>query len=118
MAKYDDLDTKQIFIIGIASVVVTVVTIMAVQYVYYLLVSGHEVQLAKDSNYRRQNQFLADQSERISQYGADPDTGNVTIPIQKAMELVAKQSDTDQQSEDDSNESHEAESKHETSDAT
>lgn len=101
MAKYDDLDTKQIFIIGISSVVVTVVTILAVLYVYYLLVAGHESKLQAESSYNRQNTILAEQAESVSKYGADPLTGNVTIPIDKAMELVAKEAKaaTDQQSE-------------------
>ncbi len=101
MANSDDLDTKQIFIIGISSVVVTVVTILAVLYVYYLLVAGHESKLQAESNYNRQNTILKEQIESVSQYGADPLTGNVTIPIEKAMELVAKEaaSATDQQPE-------------------
>jgi hypothetical protein len=92
MAKYDDLNTKQIFIIGIGSVVVTVITILAVQYVYYLLVNSHESVLEAESSYRRQNTILAEQFDSVSQYGADPETGNVTIPIQQAMEWVAKES--------------------------
>ncbi|MCA9138855.1 MAG: hypothetical protein KDB00_18920 [Planctomycetales bacterium] len=91
MAKYDDLDTKQIFIIGIGSVVVTVVTIMAVLYVYYLLVAGHESKFQAESSYDRQNTILADQFESVSKYGADPLTGNVTIPVNEAMKLVAKE---------------------------
>lgn len=92
MAKYDDLDTRQIFIIGIASVVVTAVTILAVQYVYFLLVEDHQTRLQAESNYNRQNTILAEQVETISGYGADPTTGNVTIPIDQAMKLVAKES--------------------------
>ena len=95
MAKYDDLNTRQIFIIGISSVVVTVLTILAVQYVYYLLVDAHQGQLQAESSYHRQNAVLADQMETVSKYGADPLTGNITIPIDKAMELVAKESQSE-----------------------
>jgi hypothetical protein len=104
MAKYDDLNTKQIFIVGIGSVVVTIVTILAVQYVYYLLVDGHREYLQAESSYRRQNQALAEQVETISRYGADPETGKVVIPIGQAMELVAKESrrdESDEKSEDE-----------------
>ena len=90
-AKYDDLDTKQIFIIGIASVAVTLVTVLAVQYVYFLLVYGHEETLQAQSSYGRQNRILAEQVEEISQYGVDPDTANVTIPIEDAMALVVRE---------------------------
>jgi hypothetical protein len=92
MAKYDDLNTKQIFIVGIASVMVTVVTILAVQYVYYLLVDGYQEQLQAESSYNRQNQVLNDQLESVSRYGVDPESAQVTIPVEKAMELVAKKS--------------------------
>ncbi|MCO8123170.1 hypothetical protein NHH03_15585 [Stieleria sp. TO1_6] len=95
MAKYDDLDTKQIFTIGISSVVITAVTILAVQYVYFLLVAGHEAQFQAESSYARQNAILNAQSAEISKYGADPTTGYVTIPIEQAMELVAKESQAD-----------------------
>lgn len=96
MAKYDDLNTKQIFIIGIGSVVVTIVTILAVQYVFYLLVAGNQDQLAAESSYRRQNTFLAEQYDSISRYGADPATGNATIPIEQAMKAVVQESRSDQ----------------------
>ena len=91
MAKYDDLDTNQIFIIGISSVVVTLVTILAVQYVYFLMVAGHQDLLQAQSSYARQNRELAQQVTSVSEYGADPATGNVTIPIEEAMALVARE---------------------------
>lgn len=92
MAKYDDLNTRQIFIVGIASVFVTVVTILAAQYVYYLLLDSHQAVLQAESSYGRQNAILAEQFEEISKYGADPLTGNVTIPISAAMEFVVEES--------------------------
>ncbi len=95
MAKYDDLDTRQIFIIGIASVAVTAVTILPVQYVYFLLVDGHESRLQAQSNYNRQIAVLDEQVDGISVYGADRETGNVTIPIEQAMELVAKEAQSE-----------------------
>lgn len=108
MAKYDDLNTKQIFIIGIGSVVVTIVTILAVQYVFYLLVAGHQDQLAAESSYRRQNSVLAEQMKGISQYGADPATGNVTIPIDQAMQDVVKEFRPEQSDKSNDAESNDA----------
>ena len=101
MAKYDDLNTRQIFIVGIGSVVVTLVTILAVQYVYYLLVDGHQQELQAESSYSRQNSILAEQFEEVSKYGADPLTGNVTIPIEKAIEWVAKESESESENDAD-----------------
>ncbi|MEM6472149.1 MAG: hypothetical protein AAF802_21485 [Planctomycetota bacterium] len=102
MAKYDDLDTRQIFIIGIGSVVVTLVTILAVQYVYYLLVDSYQGRLQAESKYTRQNRILATQSEEIERYGADPLTANVVIPIDQAMDLlIEEQSKADTSDNDD-----------------
>jgi len=109
MAKYDDLDTKQIFIIGIASVMVTLVTILAVQYVYFLLVNNHQDLLQAQSSYRRQNEALAEQSGTISQYGADPETANVVIPVREAMKLVAKDYQQQNQTDSDDNATNDAE---------
>ncbi|QDV43004.1 hypothetical protein Enr13x_28560 [Stieleria neptunia] len=108
MAKYDDLNTRQIFIIGIASVVVTAVTILAVQYVYFLLVDAHKETLQAQSSYKRQNAVLNDQAGSISKYGADPLTGNITIPISKAMELVAQESQSESDNHSDNAESKDA----------
>ena len=55
MADYDDLNTKRIFMVGILSIVVTAVTALAVQVVYYALVSWHDAELSEKSSYRRQN---------------------------------------------------------------
>ena len=92
MAAYDDLNTKRIFIVGILSILVTAATALAVQVVYYWLVSMHEADLAEKSSYRRQNQVIIDQTDEISNYGVDPDTGNVTIPVSEAMQLIAANS--------------------------
>ena len=50
--------------------------------------------MAEKSSYRRQNKILADQSKQISSYGVDPTTGNITIPVEKAMELIAADNPT------------------------
>lgn len=105
MAKYDDLNNKQIFTIGIGSVVVTAVTILAVLYVYYLLVDAHQAQLQAESSYRRQNTILTQQAQEVSVYGADPTTGNVTIPVEKAMEMMIADQPEDAEPEAAPNES-------------
>lgn len=92
MAKYDDLDVKRIFNVGIVSVVVTAVTALAVQVVYYYLLDSVNREKTAQSRYTRQNEFLAAQTDAISKYGVDPDTANVTIPIEQAMEMIAKES--------------------------
>lgn len=88
MASYDDLNTKRIFTVGILSVVVTAVTALAVQVVYFALLQWQEQIVTESSDYRRQNEVLAAQQAEVSSYGVDAETGNFTIPIEKSMELM------------------------------
>jgi hypothetical protein len=88
MAAYDDLDVKRIFSVGILSVVVTAVTALAVQVVYYWMVEVQSAETAAASNYGRQNTILEDQQNEIARYDVDPQTGNIIIPIDKAIELM------------------------------
>lgn len=88
MADYDDLNVKRIFNVGILSVVVTAVTALAVQVLYASLVQWQEAETQAASNYQRQNKILEEQQRQISSYGVDEQTGNITIPIDKAIELT------------------------------
>ncbi len=91
MAAYDDLNVKRIFVVGIASVVVTAVTALAVQVLYYSLVQWQQSETSAASDYRRQNRILEEQSQTISSYGVDEETGNIRIPIDKAIELIVSE---------------------------
>tara|TARA_R110002049_G_scaffold285698_1_gene466732 strand:- start:135367 stop:135684 length:318 start_codon:yes stop_codon:yes gene_type:complete len=91
MAAYDDLNVSRIFTVGIISVVVTAVTALAVQVLYYALVQWQSEAKIAQSDYRRQQAVFAEQIEQISSYGVDPTTGNVTIPIDDAIELMASE---------------------------
>jgi sortase (surface protein transpeptidase) len=88
MAAYDDLNIKRIFNVGILSIVVTAVTALAVQVLYYSLLQWQESETRAASNYQRQNRILEEQKQQISSYGVDEQTGNITIPIDKAIELM------------------------------
>ncbi|EMB16276.1 hypothetical protein [Rhodopirellula europaea] len=91
MAAYDDLNVKRIAVISVISILVTAVTVLAVQVLYFAMadiVDGRKVQSA---SYTRQNAVLAEQSDEISRYGVDPDTGNVTIPVEDAMKKMVKE---------------------------
>ena len=98
MAAYDDLDVKRIFVVGIISVVVTAVTALAVQVMYYSLVQWQDAETAAASNYERQNRILNEQKERISSYGVDEATGNIIIPIEKAIDLMVGDNDKESSS--------------------
>ena len=91
MAAYDDLDVKKIFIVGIGSIVVTAVTALAVQLLYYSLAEWQNAETQAASDYRRQNAILREQTEQISTYGVDEETGFITIPIDEAIELVVSE---------------------------
>ena len=94
MAAYDDLNVKRIFIVGIASIVVTAVTALAVQVLYYYLADVQIARTSANSSYTRQNNALARQTAQISQeQGVDAETGNLTIPIDQAMNVIISQSD-------------------------
>lgn len=88
MAAYDDLNVKRIFNVGILSIVVTAVTALAVQVLYFSLVQWQESETRAASNYQRQNRILQEQKDQISTYGVDELTGNIIIPIDKAIELM------------------------------
>ncbi len=70
------------------SVVVTAVTALAVQVLYFSLLQWQESETRAASNYERQNRILEEQKQQISTYGVDELTGNITIPIEKAIELM------------------------------
>jgi len=103
MAAYDDLDVKRIFIVGIASVVVTAVTALAVQVLYYSLSEWQNAETQGSSRYTRQNNVLIRQAAEISKQGVDSKTGNITIPINEAMkqQFSAENSGTERKSGSD-----------------
>ena len=52
MASYDDLDVKRIFTVGVGSIVVTAVTALAVQVLYYALVQWQDSETKAASSQR------------------------------------------------------------------
>jgi hypothetical protein len=99
MAAYDDLNVKRIFVVGVISVALTAFTGLAVQVFYYSLVQWQDAETAAASDYRRQNRILEEQKQEISNYGVDEATGNIIIPIEKAMELLVAESAENEESD-------------------
>ncbi|TWT95019.1 hypothetical protein [Neorhodopirellula pilleata] len=91
MAAYDDLNGKRIATISVISIVVTAVTVLAVQVLYFAMAGYVDDQKVQSSSYLRQNRVLADQAEEISKYGVDPETGKITVPIGEVMKKMAAQ---------------------------
>ena len=98
MAAYDDLNVKRIFVVGIASVVVTAVTALAVQVLYYSMAQWQKGETQAASNYTRQNQILSEQLEQVSVYGVDEATGNIVIPVERAIESILNENAKSQSS--------------------
>ena len=95
MAAYDDLNVKRIFIVGIASVVVTAVTALAVQVLYYYLDDVQQARTSENSRYTRQNNALKSQTAEITEpQGVNAETGNLIIPIESAMSVIISDSVT------------------------
>ncbi len=90
MAQYDDLNVGRIFTVGLISIVVTAITALAVQVFYFSIAQWHLEEKSALGNYRSQNEVLNTQADRIASYGVDETTGNITIPIDKAIELTVK----------------------------
>ena len=103
MAAYDDLNVKRIFTVGVISVVVVAVTALAVQVVSYSMLQWQDESKSAQSDYRRQNKILDEQRQQISNYGVDSDTGNITIPIDVAIQLVADEAKNDRADEQEEN---------------
>ena len=102
MAAYDDLNVKRIFIVGIVSIVVTAVTALAVQVLYYYLDDVQQARTSENSSYTRQNNALKAQTEDISRpQGVDAETGNLVIPIENAMSVIISESETRKKSGSD-----------------
>lgn len=89
MAQYDDLNVPRIALVGVISVIVTAVTALAVQVLFYAMAARVDAAKAEASQFRRQIEFLERQREQIASYGVDPDTGNVTVPVTVAFEVLA-----------------------------
>lgn len=102
MAAYDDLDVKRIFAVGIFSIVITAVTALAVQVLYFALVQWQDSETKAASNYTRQNLILNEQQAEISTYGVDSETGNIVIPIDEAIRLMVSESEAQHSTEADS----------------
>ena len=91
MAAYDDLNVKRIFTVGILSIVVTGVTALAVQVLYYNMLSWQQAETEAASDYRRQNAILAEQTKEISSYGVNEDNGNVIVPVDQVIDYLVKE---------------------------
>lgn len=104
MANYDDLNNKRIFGVGILSVIVVAVAALAVQVLYYWMVRIQEDHTASMSSYARSSRVLSEQSAEIADFGVDSSTGNLTMPIERAMEIIVRQKGKSEENQHDGDE--------------
>ena len=110
MAAYDDLNVKRIFVVGIASVVVTAVTALAVQVLYHAMAQWQKTETQAASNYTRQNSILQEQLQEVSVFGVDDTTGNIVIPVEKAIDLMVDEPSSRKRDSDSAADESEADS--------
>ena len=100
MAAYDDLNGKRIATISVISILVTAVTVLAVQVLYFAMAGYVDDQKVRSANYGRQNRVLADQAEEISKYGVDAETGKITVPVGDVMKKMGAEASDESASEE------------------
>lgn len=92
MASYDDLNTRQIWIVGTISAVLTAVTILAVQVLYFALLNWHDESKLAGAEYAQSSEQIDAQTASLTNYGRGTE-GQIVIPIDRAMQLVVERSE-------------------------
>lgn len=99
MARYDDVDNKQLFAYIAIFVLGTIITICFVAFLFHYMEDNELRRTMQDTEYTQYNQVLEEQSARLSDYVVvDPKEGRFGIPIEKAIEAAinkAKESGND-----------------------
>ena len=91
-AKYDDLNTPMIAIVGFVSAIFTFAIVVGFQAGYYYVESAVEVAKAKAMGPSKAETVLAEQRGRLASYGwIDRNQKQVAIPITDAMALVVQE---------------------------
>jgi hypothetical protein len=90
MAQYDDLPIQRITVVSIVSIAVTVVTILAVQVLYYGMQNYVNTGKSALGRYTESDEILAGQRAAISRFGVNDSDARFVIPIEQAMKEVVR----------------------------
>lgn len=91
-AKYDDLNTPLIAMVGFVSAIFTFVAIVGFQAGYYYVESTVEMAKTKAIGPSKGETILAEQRGKLASYAwVDRDQKSVAIPISRAMSLVVEE---------------------------
>lgn len=87
-----DVDTQTIALVGILGAIVIVAIIFALQVLYYRAAAGQFREKDLDQPVAELQKVLTAQQMKLAQFRlVDPAKGVVTIPIERAMELVVQE---------------------------
>lgn len=91
MVEKDALNTPAIAVIGVVGTIVTFVTVLCLQVLYYRAEDSKVASRAAAAGTPEMRVMLAEQRASLEGYEwADREAGTVRIPIEDAMELVAR----------------------------
>ncbi|ODA29013.1 hypothetical protein [Planctopirus hydrillae] len=92
MAKYDDLNVKDIAVAGVASVIIVFVCIVGAQALFFDYRNREDVKKIIDSRNAEYDTIIVEQKTRLKDYGwIDKEKQIVAIPIEEAMQIVVKE---------------------------
>lgn len=92
MAKYDDLNVKDIAVAGVASVIIVFVCIVGAQALFFDYRNREDVKKIIDSRNATYDSIIVEQKTRLQEYGwIDKEKQIVAIPIEEAMRIVVKE---------------------------
>lgn len=92
MAQYDDLPIARITAVSLISIAVTVVTVLAVQVLYFGMYDFVSRGKSTTPAISEANSILVSQTQAIEQYGVNEDDGHFVIPIEAAIRKVVRES--------------------------
>ena len=92
MAERDDLNVPMIATVGAVSVILTVACVIAVQSLYFTYANSETERKVVQAPTVNADSRLAEQEAKLLRYGwVSRDEGTVTIPIDRAMQLVVEE---------------------------
>lgn len=94
MAQYDDLPIGRITAVSLISIAVTIVTVLAVQVVYFGMYNYVSKTKAMTPAVSEAAEVLASQTEAISRFGVNEEDGRLQIPIEEAIKKAVRQAAT------------------------
>lgn len=96
MQRHDDLNVPLIVTWGSIACIVTFAIVLAIQVLYYQAAAAEEDRKVIAAQYEDSDSILASQEARLTRYGwLDRAQGQVTIPIQRAMQIVVEELERD-----------------------